>query len=530
VSPETLKPRTTPSALGRRGRYEVFAELARTRAEVSYLGVLRDATGASKLVVVREPRPEFLGDESFVAAFLNRGRLAARLSHPNIVRTIAVESDGGRPFLATDYDDGQPLEELIHRAAKRVVRMPLRMLLGICLDVLAALEYAHALTDFDGRPFGAVHQGVKPAQVLVTYEGQVQLWGFALANGDPGLEQRLDLFGVGAMLWEAIVGHPPPDAPGARVPRAAEAWPDVDPELAAIVDRAVSADPAAGYASAQALRQDLAQYVRTRNIALPGSRVLGASVSKLFADERNARHALIEPHLGPTARGQSTPIPAVAQGDGGTRTSEIEPSVHEVPEVSAAPWPEEAVPASSEAPSVLSLGPPPSAARSPRVMVVAVAGGLGALLAISVAWVDHLRPGGQTVAPTLPSVSAPVVAAPSGEPARSAHVVVIASPRAAQIYVDDVAVANPYVSDQPRDGTVHRLRVEAPGYERKTRMLTFGEDVDIEIALEPERAAPIVRRGVFVPPATSSASARPCEPPFIVDPVTGTKRWRLECL
>jgi hypothetical protein len=117
--------------------------------------------------------------------------------------------------------------------------------------------------------------------------------------------------------------------------------------------------------------------------------------------------------------------------------------------------------------------------------------------------------------------SVPVVSRSTPDVPGKVHVVLTALPSIAQIDVDDAVVANPYIADPVRDDTPHRLRVEAPGYQPQTRLLAFGEDIDLEITLDPARSSPTSRR---------AAVQTTCQPPYVVDQETGKKRWRLECL
>jgi eukaryotic-like serine/threonine-protein kinase len=551
---------TVPVELGHDlGKYRLIAEIARGGMGVAYLAVLRGPEGFRKLVVVKELRRELRDTRAWVTMFMNEARLAARLNHPNIVQTIEVGTDGSRRFIAMEYLDGQPLQQLVQRALKHAMRLPLRIHLGILLDLLAALEYAHGLADFDGTPLGLVHRDVSPHNVIVTYEGQIKLVDFGISKTASGLEQpragvvhgkvrymapeqaagarvdrRADVFAVGAMLWEAIVGRRPwegqPDAAVLQslitgaVPHVRDAWPDIDPALAAIVERAMTFDADARYPTALAMREDLERYIDTRRMAPPSARALGTSVLRLFAEDRERRQALID-----------TQLRALNGGDHGSPPSDkiamIVP-VSRVPapavlETSTLSSPSSEGTPSSTAASSVALPPSRSVSTASTVLSIAAAAGFGALLALAAVTSERFRARDVPVAPVAAPASAPVPVAPLAAAPLTSHLTVIASPASAQLYVDDVAVSNPCVAELPRDRTEHRLRVEAPGYETKTRTLTFAEDADLEIALR--RLGPAV-------PAPWRAALRPapphqnCQPPYVVDSVTGLKHWKLECL
>ena len=79
------------------GKYRVLAELGRGGMGVVSLAVLRGPGGFHKLLAVKELRPEFVRSPALVAMFVDEARLAARLSHPNIVQTLEAGAEEGRP-------------------------------------------------------------------------------------------------------------------------------------------------------------------------------------------------------------------------------------------------------------------------------------------------------------------------------------------------------------------------------------------------------------------------------------------------
>lgn len=78
------------------GKYQLIAEIARGGMGVVYLAMVQGPGGFNKLVVVKELKPELVEEPAFLTMFLDEARLAARLSHPNIVQTNEVGNDGDR--------------------------------------------------------------------------------------------------------------------------------------------------------------------------------------------------------------------------------------------------------------------------------------------------------------------------------------------------------------------------------------------------------------------------------------------------
>ena len=122
----------------------------------------RDGPGRfNKLLVLKELRPTLAADPTFVDMFLDEARLAARLSHPNVVQTHEISSEGGTllhghgvPRRATAPSNSLSLSA--HGAGFRWQRA------SHSGEALAGLHYAHELGDYGGKPLGIVHRDVSP--------------------------------------------------------------------------------------------------------------------------------------------------------------------------------------------------------------------------------------------------------------------------------------------------------------------------------------------------------------------------------
>src|SRR5262249_44022179 len=150
--------------------YQLIVEIARGGMGVVYLAATQGPGNFNKLLVVKELKPDLVEDTSFLEMFLEEARLAARLSHPNIVQTIEVGVDGKRHYMVMDYLEGRPLNRILRKKSERFTR---QMHLRVICEVLQGLQYAHSLTDYDGTPLGVVHRDVTPHNIFVTFDGQV---------------------------------------------------------------------------------------------------------------------------------------------------------------------------------------------------------------------------------------------------------------------------------------------------------------------------------------------------------------------
>jgi serine/threonine-protein kinase len=384
------------------GKYRLIAELARGGMGVVHLAVLKGLGGFTKLLVIKELRPELANDPAFVAMFFEEARVAARLSHPNIVQTIEVGSQDSRHFLAMEYIEGPSLQKFARRAHRRGKPVPLSVHLYLMTEMLLALEYAHSLSERDGTPVGLVHRDVSPHNVLVTYDGHVKLVDFGIAQTAAAAEathagvlkgkmmymapeqaacepvdRRADVFSAGLVLWEAIVGRQAWEGQrdaeilrhlvAGEIPRVRDALPEIDANLMAIVDRATRAEPADRYPTALAMRNDLERY-RTQLGDDTGATEVGALLSQLFAEDRERLHKIIDDRSRLLGE-RGLPVTSAA-----TASASVE---HPKPEEAAPPLP-------SLAPSAIWIPEPAPARRSGWVVA-------GLLLAAAVAIVFAAR-------------------------------------------------------------------------------------------------------------------------------------------
>src|SRR6516225_2920818 len=107
------------------GKYVLVKRLAvGGMAEVS-LARLEGTAGFNKLVVIKQVLPGFAEMQSFVDMFLDEGRLAARLSHPNIAQTFELGVESSRHYIAMEYVPGETLFGVLKRCRETGERMPM---------------------------------------------------------------------------------------------------------------------------------------------------------------------------------------------------------------------------------------------------------------------------------------------------------------------------------------------------------------------------------------------------------------------
>ena len=268
--------RTTASPAVIVGRYRVVTLIAHGGMGSLYLArdPAIDRTIALKLL------QKGFDDESARERFAREARAAGRLRHPNIVTVFDVGEHDDQPFIAMEYVPGETLDQLIRR------RTPLSIAnrLLILEDVCSGLHFAHTE--------GIIHRDIKPANVILDIAGTIKILDFGLAHApDSGitragdqlgtlnymspeqvlgahLDHRSDVYAVGALGYELISyqrAFPGTVRDGTMyrilnsdpAPLAALV-PDLDPEVARIVERAMRKEADHRYQSLDDMREDIA--------------------------------------------------------------------------------------------------------------------------------------------------------------------------------------------------------------------------------------------------------------------------------
>jgi len=507
------------------GKYHLVAELARGGMGVVYLAAAQGPGGFSKLLVVKELRPELTQDESYVSMFLDEARLAAQLTHRNIVQTIEVGSEGSRHYMVMEFLDGRSLHRIARRFADRGT-FPVGAHLRVIAEALLGLHYAHQLRGFDGEPLGIVHRDVSPLNVLVTFDGQVKVIDFGIAKsvesthetktgvlkgrvaymapeqawGQP-VDCRADVYAAGVMIWEAVTGKRLWEGKNdveilakllrEGAPRLREALPHVPAELDALCARAMSRDPADRQPSASALLDELETHLARRSDVMT-MRDVGGLISAVFAEERRRMNALIEETLVRvrTALPASGVMPTLEGRSRGTPSGSLF-SVSALGEPS-----QSALLSLGSGRIAVSLPPSVSAFAAPaapwwKTRRTAVLGGAAAALALVAAVAATAgRADPPPAVPGAASAMAGVAAVPAAP--EMLDLLVRVSPPGAQISLDGMPLgSNPYRGRFPRDGLAHHVGATADGYDSKLEDVTFAGDVSIDVSLD-RRAAPAV--------------------------------------
>jgi serine/threonine-protein kinase len=172
-------------------------------------------------------------DPQLRAMFESEARLTTSLNHPNLVRVYDAGEHLGVPFMVMEFVDGVSCAKVLRTVASNGERFPAAPALAICAEVLEGLIHAHGAKDAAGQSLGIVHRDVSPGNILISRSGRVKLADFGIARstqidhhtdpgqvkgkfgymspeqvmGDEELDARSDLFSLGVVLAEMLIGR-----------------------------------------------------------------------------------------------------------------------------------------------------------------------------------------------------------------------------------------------------------------------------------------------------------------------------------
>src|SRR5947199_2514584 len=164
------------------GQYTLLERIAAGGMAEVWKARMRGVEGFQKTVAIKRILPHMNDNAEFVGMFIDEAKLAAQLTHPNIVHIYDLGKIGRDYYIAMEYVDGKDLRSLLNAARRKGMGMPLGLGLLIAARVASALDYAHRKRDFEDRELGLVHRDVSPQNVLLTGEGDVKLCDFGIAT------------------------------------------------------------------------------------------------------------------------------------------------------------------------------------------------------------------------------------------------------------------------------------------------------------------------------------------------------------
>jgi serine/threonine-protein kinase len=279
------------------GRYQITGELGRGGGGVVYSAVDPESGAAIALKTVPTESFGAVDHQMLISRLKREAKSLATLDHPNIVKMIDLDEDEGRTFIVMELVSGHTLEQALRKgetfAPERVVR--------IIAEVAHGLDYAHRR--------GITHRDVKPANLMLTPEGQVKIMDFGTVKlqgpqymtqltetgtmigsthymspeqvTESGVDGRSDQFSLAVIAYELLAGTKPFSgdmAPAvmfqitsAKHPAPTSLKPELPAELEAVFDRALAKERNSRYLSCMGFAKDLAAALKVPLPELPGA-------------------------------------------------------------------------------------------------------------------------------------------------------------------------------------------------------------------------------------------------------------------
>jgi serine/threonine-protein kinase len=288
------------------GKYTLMRKLAQGGMAELFLALQKSMAGFEKLIVIKRILPSMNQDQAFIDMLLHEARIAATLSHPNIVQIFDVGQCEGLYFIAMEHVHGEDIRSIVRQMKKKgVSEFPLEHALQIILGMCAGLAYAHGRTDLDGSNLNIVHRDISPQNVVVTFSGDVKIVDFGIAKSDnkgqssetrsgklkgkvpymspeqargEDIDSRSDIFATGVMLFELTTGKRLFKGQSEfetlklicerEYPTPSQVRPGYPPELERIVMKALAKERGDRYQTAREMQGDLEAFVRKEQIAV----------------------------------------------------------------------------------------------------------------------------------------------------------------------------------------------------------------------------------------------------------------------
>jgi serine/threonine protein kinase len=272
--------------------------------------------GFAKELVVKRLREEFAERPDVVQMFLDEARVAATLTHNNVVHTYDLGEISGEYFIAMELLKGEELVAVLRRGAQTQNMIPLDLGIGVIMQSLEGLHYAHDRSDDSGTPLTLVHRDINPTNIHVGYDGLCKIVDFGIAAtrataargssqfagklsymppeqvlGEP-LDGRADIFAIGVILYEMSLGRRlfrgKPDDVRRRilegdVPAPTFVDPEFPPALEAIIMKALEPNAADRYQIADHMYRDLEAFMAESGLSWT-QRKISAFMSELFGE------------------------------------------------------------------------------------------------------------------------------------------------------------------------------------------------------------------------------------------------------
>jgi serine/threonine protein kinase/DNA-binding response OmpR family regulator len=325
---EVIKPVKTPKTRVEEkekaddvGGYEILGLIGRGGMAEIYKAKKKGIKGFEKIIALKKILPGYGADAKYIEMFVDEAKIAAELSHPNIVQIHDLGKKDDYYFIAMEYVQGKDLRVILQKLAQVGMLIPEPIAIYLVMKILAALSYAHSARNSTGKKLDIVHRDISPPNILVSYEGNIKLTDFGVskasikmhqtlagalkgkllymspeqAKGEDHIDYRSDLYSVGIILFELITGEKLfldssemgtlKKAQQGIIIKPGQVKKDIEPELETIILKALNKEMNRRYQAAADMIKDLEAYIKSHYSAMPGATHAAHFITNLFKNE-----------------------------------------------------------------------------------------------------------------------------------------------------------------------------------------------------------------------------------------------------
>ena len=282
-------------------RYMLYKKVARGGMAEIYLGKQIGEDGFQRICCIKRILPHYAQDQEFIEMFRDEAHICKRLQHANIVRVEGFEEVEGSYAIIMEFINGGDLRTVLSSCEKQNLKLTIPMTLYIIAEAARGLHFAHCkVDDLTGKPLEIVHRDISPQNILISFEGEVKVTDFGIADADskatetkPGIvkgkysymspeqisamavDARTDVFALAIVLWEMLAmkrlfqgENEVMTIQKVRSCQISEDLrklnPEVDNELYKLLMKGLDKDPRARFSSAAEFEKALRKYINKR--------------------------------------------------------------------------------------------------------------------------------------------------------------------------------------------------------------------------------------------------------------------------
>lgn len=303
------------------GGYDILGLIARGGMAEIYKAKKKGIKGFEKIIAIKKILSGYGEDDRYIEMFVDEAKIAAELTHPNIVQIHDLGKKDDYYFIAMEYVQGKDLREILRKLKEIGKPFPEELAIQLIIKVLTALNFAHTAKDKDGKNLDIVHRDISPPNILVSYTGEVKLTDFGVskaankihqtiagalkgkllymspeqARGESDIDFRSDIYAVGVILFELITGEKLfldssemvvlKKVQEGKITKPTKINQNIDTGLEEIILKALTSDKTQRYQNAAAFIKDLESYIQKNYNRMPDQNHIAHFLCDLFSNE-----------------------------------------------------------------------------------------------------------------------------------------------------------------------------------------------------------------------------------------------------